>query len=179
MKSRVVYGWSSGRSFKVSAQIVGEELERIEKEAGEVSPRLLVGHAKPVSSPLHSFFEWDDRIAAEEYRVEQARSLIQAVVVKAFDGAETRNPIRAFVNVGTQDGRGYFGIATVMSDEEKREQLIMQARAEIEQWRDRYRAIVEFSKVFEAIDKIAAKEPPRRRTRKSTASVSEIGRAHV
>ncbi len=172
MKSRVVYGWSAGRSFKVSAQIVGEELERIEKEAGEVNPRLLVGHARPVASPLHSFFEWDDKTAAEEYRVEQARGIIQAVVVKAFDGAETRNPIRAFVNVSAEDGRGYFGIASVMSDEEKRSQMIAQAKSEIEAWRDRYRALVEFSKVFESIDKIAAKEPLRRRVRRNAASVS-------
>lgn len=167
--SRVVYGWSSGRSFKVSAQIVGEEMERIEKEAGEINPRLLVGHARPVASPLHTFFEWDDKVAAEEYRVEQARGLIQAVVVKAFDGAEARTPVRAFVNVGTQEGRGYFGIATVMSDEEKRFAMIEQARSEIVQWRERYRALQEFSKVFAVIDKIAEPVAAAKRGRQRVA----------
>jgi len=170
--SRIIYGWANGHSRKVSAQIVGEELERIEKEAGDISPRLLVGHARAATSPLHSFFEWDDKAAAEEYRVEQARGLIQAVVVKAFDGAEARTPVRAFVNVGTQEGRGYFGIATVMSDEEKRFQMIEQARSEIVQWRERYRALQEFSKVFSVIDKIVEPVAAAKRGRQRVAQAS-------
>ena len=46
-----------GRQWGVSAQIAGEELERIEARDGEITPRAVVDEARPEDSKLHNAFE--------------------------------------------------------------------------------------------------------------------------
>lgn len=168
--SRIVYAWKESRSFKVPAQVVGETLEQIEATRGEITPRAVVEAARPIASPLHGFFEWDDAKAAEGYRDNQARHLVACVVVHSLDGAEGKSTPRAFVSLSGDTGRSYLGICSAMGDEEKRAQLLKRAQSEIEEWRDRYRALNEFSKLFTVIDKLAVKEPSRRRERSAASA---------
>lgn len=154
--SEVQYAWKANRSFKIAAQIVGEELEQIEKEdGGRITPVAVVERAKSSNSVLHSFFEWDDSKAAEQHRLWQARSLIGAVVVRSYKDQETK-PVRAFVNVSGEEGREYLGIVSVMSDDEKRAAMLRDAKEELEEWRERYRGLQEFARVFDAIDQLNA-----------------------
>lgn len=44
---------------------------------GIISPRDVVDAAKNEASPLHPFFEWDDSVAAEKYRLGEARNLLR------------------------------------------------------------------------------------------------------
>lgn len=156
------YAWRNTRSFKFSAQEAGEELERIEKKYGEITPRYTVDESKPEDATLHQFFEWDNEKAGDNFRLVQARSLIRCVTVSAFGGEEAKSPVPAFVNLRStnedeeEDGRSYVHIVTAMSDAEKREQILSQARKEIREWRHRYDALSEFSKLFKLIDKLAA-----------------------
>lgn len=154
--SEVTYAWKANRSFKVAAQVVGLELERIETEnGGRITPAAIVDEARSADSILHSFFEWDDSKAAEQHRLWQARFLLGAVVVKQIDASEVK-PVRAFVNISGEDGREYMGILAVMSDDEKRAKLLRQANDELQQWRERYRGLQEFARIFDAIDQMTA-----------------------
>lgn len=81
---------------KVSAQEAGEELARIECEHGGLTPELVVDASREESAPLHPVFEWNDRKAAERYRIVQAGSLIRNVTVK-IEEAPRMEPVRAFV----------------------------------------------------------------------------------
>jgi hypothetical protein len=156
-KSQVVtFAWKTGRSFKVSAELVGQELTQIEKAEGRVTPAAVVDRARSSNNVLHGFFEWDDSKAADQYRIEQARGLIQCVVVKAVGDAEPSSPVRAFVNLSGSDGREYLGIMRVMSDDVKREQLLRKAKQELDEWRARYRGLQEFASVFAAIERLDA-----------------------
>ncbi|HUD75319.1 MAG TPA: hypothetical protein VMQ76_09630, partial [Terracidiphilus sp.] len=51
-----------------------------DKNGGLLLPEKVVEAARPVSSPLHSWFEWNDNKAAENYRIWQARQLIRVTV---------------------------------------------------------------------------------------------------
>lgn len=46
---------------------------------GELTATLVVDEARPKTAPLHPFFEWDDKVAAAEHRLEQARAMIRRV----------------------------------------------------------------------------------------------------
>ncbi len=83
-----VYKWAktfnllaSGVSLnaKLDAQEVGEELDTIREKHGFVKPEYVVERAKPVRAKYHKAFEWDDRVGAERYRLEQAKLLIRSV----------------------------------------------------------------------------------------------------
>ena len=64
-------------------QAVVAELHRIYQDGGGVleAKAVLVLAANP-DNVLHSYFEWDDTVAAGRYRLEQARDLIRTVTVK-------------------------------------------------------------------------------------------------
>lgn len=58
--------------------VVEDALEEIWSQHGTVTQKLVVDWARPPSSPLHKYFEWDDKIAGEKYRENQALQMIIA-----------------------------------------------------------------------------------------------------
>jgi len=95
MKRTVVtreYRPARGASFGAEhAQMYGEELTRIlDKRNGHVSPREIVAEASVPGNPLHGYFDWNNRTAAESWRVQQARSLANSIEVRVmFPNGET------------------------------------------------------------------------------------------
>lgn len=87
----------SARVSGVSAQVAGEELARIQAEAGQLTAAVVVDQARPVTSPLHAAFEWDDHVAAEHHREHQARNLIRSVEVLQPD----KSSAPAYIHVQT------------------------------------------------------------------------------
>lgn len=143
---------------KKNIAVVVRELERIEDNDGIITPEAVIESAKPVSSPLHGYFEWNNNKAADKYRLAQARMLIRSVSVVYEMNGDGRHS-RGFVNMMVQTGskpaeRGYIGIARVMSDDELRAQLLEQAKQEAKEWRQRYNNLAELANVFEAIDNL-------------------------
>lgn len=114
----------------------------------------VVGEARPISSPLHDYFEWDDSIAAQEYRLWQARELIVKV---QFELKEAPGARQIFVSLRTdrgQDGGGYRAVRDVLKDPEMRAQLLREAKDDLKRWREKYRELTELASVFEAADKL-------------------------
>jgi hypothetical protein len=135
-------------------QPIGEYLERIRVKHGCLKPEVVVAHAKPEASPIHRVFEWDDEVAAEEYRLIQARALCRSVVVEVqSDEAAEPVRVRAFVSVtGDDNSRSYQAIQEVMQDDGMREELLATAWKELSAWRRKYQVLTELSTVFNAID---------------------------
>lgn len=140
---------------RVSAQTAGEELARIEKENGSLTPELVVDESREENAPLHPVFEWDDKKAAEHYRVMQAGSLIRNVTVK-IEEAPRMEPTRAFVNVAPVGQRkGIFvSIKSAMDDEETRETVVARALAELEKVKEKYKDLHELAGIFAEIDRL-------------------------
>ena len=67
------YSWSYG-GFGVDANTVGKTLEQIEADTGSVTKEKLLDASRAEDSPTHALFEWNNEIAGEKYRLEQARS---------------------------------------------------------------------------------------------------------
>lgn len=156
-----IYVWrgNSGAGHSEQAQRVGEELARIEAENGGLHPPQVVAAARSENSALHPYFEWRNDVAADKFRLHQARHLISHIEVKVIDDKALQTPIRAFVHLPdseSEDGH-YQSIHTVMSDATKREVLINRAKIELEQWRARYAELEEFASVFRAVDKTIRK----------------------
>lgn len=69
------------REVGVQADVVADELKRINEKYQGVDPRDVVTEAEPVDAPLHPAFTWNDQKAAYRYRLYEARNLIRAVHV--------------------------------------------------------------------------------------------------
>lgn len=94
----MIYQFRTGKTFRgVDAQTAGEELERIRNASGgKLATQEVVRWAAEPDSPLHACFTWDNEKAAQEFRLEEARSLIRSVVVVKNDDDK---PQPAFWNV--------------------------------------------------------------------------------
>ena len=58
--------------------VVERALEVIHKEHGEITAQLVLTQAEDEASPLHRYFEWDDGVAAQKYRLMQAMNMLMA-----------------------------------------------------------------------------------------------------
>ena len=111
VKKNYVYKKTAFVRRGVKAQTAGEELQRIQKEHGEVTPPLVVDEARPDESPIHEVFEWDDWEAAEQYREHQARNLIRSIEIVETQTGKTE-PV--FIHV--QSEKAYLPTQVVVNN---------------------------------------------------------------
>lgn len=143
------YKWKIEGLYKVDASIVGTELSKLDN----LTPETVLDLARPEDSPLHSMFEWDDTIAAEKYRLSQARSIIQHItIVKGHPRSEPVQ-VRAFVSSGQRDG-SYKPITTVVTEMDSYAKLLSDAKLELQAFKNKYKDLIEFKELFELIDNI-------------------------
>ena len=152
---QATYQWSSGARIKIDPQTAGERLEAIRaRKGGQLDRRDVLADARKTRSPLHQAFEWEDSVAAEQYRLMQAGHLLRAITV-VFEDAPQSEPIRAFVHVSKGDDDAAFThISVALADADMKAQLLKQALAEIEGWRRRYAHLEELSIIFAAADEV-------------------------
>jgi hypothetical protein len=86
----MIYQFKSGHVYHgVDAQTAGEELERIRVlHGGKLKPDDILKSARATNSPIHGVFTWDDKRAAHQYRLSEARQLVRALVTVNERGAE-------------------------------------------------------------------------------------------
>lgn len=130
---------------------VKAELERL-KADGVIKPADVVDFARDENTALHACFTWDDSEAAQQYRLLEARNILRVYVTTE---ASDTSSVRAFVSLTTdrtKEGGGYRSIADVMSDDALREQMLRDAFAQFKTMQQRYKALQQLSKVWEAVD---------------------------
>jgi hypothetical protein len=129
-------------------QIVGEEIDRVRAMGdGELFAPAVVDAARNKKNPLHSFFEWRDDVAAEAYRVEQARELIRLIRVedKTISGGSSR----AFINVRVDSGRSYRSVRDIKESVDLRAAVLAAAERELEAFMVRYSELKEVCEFVE------------------------------
>lgn len=135
--------------LKVTAQEVGESLEAVTKERGELTPRNLVEVASDEKHILHECFEWNDQRAAVLYREKQARHVIGSVYIVV---GEQKPPTRAFVNVVSSETRQYVPIQMALRTASLKEQVLAKAKRELDTFHHKYSALKELCDLY--VDKI-------------------------
>lgn len=137
------------------AAVIGPELERVARERG-VSVEEVVAEASDPASPLHDYFEWDDEVAAVQYRKRQAARMAAAIMVKVQDRSGGYRTVRAFYSVQIEERTGerkrdrvYVTVGRVKESPALGEQVIEQALEALLSWRDRYE---DYREVFPAFE---------------------------
>lgn len=106
----IKYAYRDSYRAQVPAEVAGQELARIHERDGVVTAAAVVDEARPDEAALHPAFEWNDEVAAENYRKHQARSLIKAVtVVREHSNEMIEQPVYIHVPVAASEtaGPGY------------------------------------------------------------------------
>lgn len=162
------YDWNTFKGLSVEAQTVGEVLERLESENGTVSKEAFLDASRPVSSPTHSLFEWDDATAAERYRLVQSGRYIRDLRVTLIrHESDVKTMDVQITNSAEYEGRGFMngrenrlsGVSynsamQVLTDKEKRENALRHAKAELRIFRRKYESFKELAGVMNEIIKL-------------------------
>lgn len=96
----------------INPDLAVAELERIENVYGSLTPEIILNASEPVDAILHDLFEWNDSRAAHNYRLQQARTILNNIEVKIIsDGGAKNIPVYEVVTVS--DERRYKHIQTL------------------------------------------------------------------
>ena len=152
------YKASPGARFSDSeAEVYGTRITQLADKLGYVTPKIVVEDAKSPKSPLHDYFEWNDKIASEKWRLDQAGYLIRHISITIEDHAKPE--IRHFYSITpseemkTKDPKVYVTMDVIMSDDEKRKEVILYALRELRGWTERYRQYSELTELIHDIEK--------------------------
>jgi hypothetical protein len=116
------------------------ELERkyltqiAKKNGGMLMVDQVIELARDEDSILHKHFTWDDTKAADAYRKQQARALIQRCKIRLVENEPVE--IRAFVSLPTdrENGGGYRLTTYVMGDDGMKDELLRDIKLTIHRW---------------------------------------------
>lgn len=137
-------------------KLIEEELEEIaQAHGGVLYPADVVEYAKDENTALHSQFDWDDETASHKYRLWQARYIIH-MRVTVIEEAKTET--RMFVSLKSDRiaGGGYRYTVDVMSDHERRKELLGEAYRNFKSWQAKYNQLKELGPVFDAMESVIA-----------------------
>lgn len=92
------------------------ELSRIENVYGAITPDNILTASEDFTALFHALFQWDDGQAAKQYRLQQARNIVNNIdIVVIGDGQPRQISVFEVVNVG--DGRRYKHIESMDSND--------------------------------------------------------------
>ena len=140
---------------KASAEVTGKVCKDLIDSDGAVTPKRLVEVSKPKDAPLHDEFEWNNTIAGQKYREEQARQIIKNVVIIQISEEEEKpkqikcwvNSDRAFVPTDERQHK-YLTIDTALSNSEWRDNLIKAAKRDMVSFIAKYKRLNELANII-------------------------------
>lgn len=123
------------------------ELQSIYEQHKKLTPALVVDIARDPEHPLHSRFQWNDAVAGEAWRRQQAHELIRSVRVVYREASETfpEKSVRAFHAVRKEDGHVYEPVDKVAADDFTRRLVLADMERDWKALRRRYEDFEEFT----------------------------------
>jgi hypothetical protein len=155
------YAWKKGFPWasRADPQAVADRILELSSSGKHPNASDVLEDGRRIDAPHHNIFEWEDSIAAEQYRLGQAGHILRSIVIVQTDSTEAKKPIRAFVHVipPEQKDPAYVNIVDAMKNDDMRRQVLEKAMGELEIWRETYENYLEFLPVINAIEEIRPK----------------------
>lgn len=146
------------KASEADPQKIGEALAEIAGNAGgHLTPSAVVMAARKRDSVLHKHFEWNDKTAAEAYRIDQARDLVSSIHVETADAST--GAARAFLSITDKGGKSYRSLAEIMGSADLQLKVLASAERDLLSFESRYRSLNDICDlVRDAREKVAARK---------------------
>jgi hypothetical protein len=118
-------------------QKIGEALKKLEDKDGRMPSETIVEAAKSPKHVLHPHFEWNDKLAAHQHRLQQARHLVSLIRVEDADG----EPVPAYYSIADKEGIAYRPHDKVVTSHELQHAVLKQAERDLSAFLVRYRVL--------------------------------------
>lgn len=133
------------QTYKADANKVYSEIQSIGEN---VTPKQIVEYARDENSELHKCFEWNNDIAAEKWRVQQARLLVCNIV---YSEPSTQEPTKIRV-MQSCNNNSYKPVTLIMKNKTEYEALLERALAELHAFKERYKTLNELEEIMALIE---------------------------
>lgn len=159
----IVYKYKVKGLNKVAPEVAGAVCQQLHETEEGLTPQGLVDVSRPEDAPMHDEFEWDDAVAGEMYRVEQAKRIIRNLVIVQTDANQEREiklsihpetpekeevQDRAFQS--TYEGKNlYVPLMEALTDETWRTNLLEAAKRDARCFIAKYRRLDELAKIID------------------------------
>lgn len=144
------YEWKMPSFAKgISPQKAAKEIDRIRKVYGAVTPEHILKASEEKDSLFHELFTWDNDLAANQYRLQQARNIINNIAVTVITDGQERE-VSAYEMVSTNDLRQYKSVEDLTQTDI--EQLRLLAVKELNLWKNKLNLYTQFSKATKKLD---------------------------
>ena len=142
-------------AYKADAQKVYLEITSM---GDNVKPQQIVDFAEGnPDSELYKCFTWDDDIAAQKYRLYEARQIACNLVV-TWDKAETpdtvAHEVRVLHRASTDMKEGYKPLPVIIKNNDLYSSLLDEAKAKLREFERKYAILKELKPIFALIDNL-------------------------
>ena len=137
--------WKMSFFSAANAEKCYEEIQTIGES---VTPKQILDYARNPETELHKCFEWDDSIAAEKFRLHQARMVVCHLVV--VDDKSKSEPQK--IRIMQKAEEHYKPVQLIVRNKTEYESLLERARAELRAFKNRYHTLVELEEILALID---------------------------
>ena len=122
------------------------------------TPQEIVDIARNPNSVIHNYFQWDDGIAAEEYRKGQAAKMERSFVLTKVvdDGEKVEKKVYRLVEVDSSRTSIYTPVIFTLRKEDEYADLLRRAKIELEGFVKRYHSLIELQEIIEDIELLLA-----------------------
>jgi hypothetical protein len=140
--------------------VIDAELERLRKlNKGRLRAVDVVKAATPKTSPLHHCFTWDDSKAAHQWRIEQARDLIQCscITLPNSDGQQVRVSRYMSFKGDRANNTGYRAMEDIMANSKLTAMMLKEALSDLSIWEARYKRLEALAPIRKAASEVRKK----------------------
>lgn len=142
-------GYGASKYKYVNARKVYDEIISIGDSA---TPEQIVDRARDENSELHKCFEWNDSIAAEKWRKQEAREIRHFLIIRNEKEPDAPK-IHALYFTG--NGEGYKAAPAVFRNPDEHAALLQRAYAELRAFSEKYRTLKdEIGEILEMINQL-------------------------
>ncbi len=148
------------------AERYGRELERMYGMGIALTAENVAAAARKRTSPLHDWFTWKDDVAADQWRLYEARNMLRGIAFVVEEGDEVPEPLRFFVALRIErDGEEdveYLPMPVVHANPDLEAQALRIAAKELAAYREKYgrlkrlEQIVNWAKLDDLLAEVAA-----------------------
>ena len=128
------------------AEKVADEISDL---GAEIRPADMVEMARNPETESHKCFEWDDKKAADKYRLTQARIVVCNLVYVSDDTEEQHEPIRLFYKPDAESG--YKSTKMILKNQTEYESLLNQCAADLKRLKAKYHTLSEYDWLWENV----------------------------
>lgn len=124
--------------------------DEIESIGSDVKPQQIVDYAKNPDTELHKCFTWDNNLAAEKWRLQEARQIVcSLVIVESNSDRENDTQIRVFHKTDNEDG--YKTLQFILQDKDEYKKLLERCEYDLRNLKKKYQSISEYQEIWDLI----------------------------